>query len=142
MIAEKHTMNDQFIKSDCLIFTPDDVDLSFSPLRKYLKEKTFVLGAFNPALCRLPSGNLMMMVRVAEALSNPVAGTNVYTIRWDEEKNYHTEGWPLAELDMKDPRNLFFQRKSVRLTQGLGNRLLGVHANDECAHVMKSKRPR
>ena len=89
---------------DCLIFTPDDVDLSFSPLRKYLKEKIFVLGTFNPALCRLPSGNLIMMVRVAEALSNPVVEGNAYALRWNEEKNYHTAGWPLTEVDMRDPR--------------------------------------
>lgn len=104
MIAGQHTKDDRFIKSDRLIFTPGDVDLSFSPLKKYLKEKTFVLGAFNPALCRLPSGNLMMMVRVAEALLNPVAENKVYSIRWDAEKNYLTEAWPLAEVDMKDPR--------------------------------------
>jgi predicted GH43/DUF377 family glycosyl hydrolase len=104
MITSQLTMNSSFIKSDCLIFTPDDVDLSFSPLRKNLIETTYVLGAFNPALCRLPSGNLLMMVRVAEALSNPVIGDKVYTIRWDAEKNYLAEAWPLAEVDMKDPR--------------------------------------
>ena len=104
MIATQHTTNSSFIKSDRLIFTPDEVDLSFSPLRKNLNETTYVLGAFNPALCRLPSGNLLMMVRVAEALSNPVIDDKVYTIRWDAEKNYLAEAWPLAEVDMKDPR--------------------------------------
>ena len=104
MNADQHTINSSFIKSDCLIFTPDDVDLSFSPLRKSLNEKTFVLGAFNPALSRLPSGNLMMIVRVAEALSNPVRDDRAYSIRWGEEKNYIAEGWPLADVDMKDPR--------------------------------------
>jgi len=104
MITSQLTTNDSFIKSDCLIFTPDEVDLSFSPLRRNLSEKTYVLGAFNPALCRLPSGNLLMMVRVAEALSNPVIDDKVYTIRWDAEKNYLAEAWPLADVDMKDPR--------------------------------------
>src|SRR5688572_24277089 len=104
MIGSQHTKSNTFIKSDSLIFTPDEIDLSFSPLRKNLNEKTYVLGAFNPALCRLPSGNLMMMVRVAEALSNPVAGDRVFTIRWDAEKNYLAEAWPLTEVDMKDPR--------------------------------------
>ena len=56
-----------YILYDQVIFSPDDVDLSYSPLRNGLKEKTFVLGAFNPGLCRLPNGNLLMMVRVAEA---------------------------------------------------------------------------
>ena len=35
---------------DYLIFRPDDVDLTRSPLRKSLAEPTFVLGAFNPGL--------------------------------------------------------------------------------------------
>ncbi len=64
-------MNNNYIKSDHLIFSPDDVDLSRSPLRNELKEEdTYVLGAFNPGLCRLPNGNLMNMVRLAEPLSN------------------------------------------------------------------------
>jgi predicted GH43/DUF377 family glycosyl hydrolase len=104
MIASQHLINNSFVKSDCLVFTPDDVDLSFSPLRKSLDEKTFVLGAFNPALSCLPSGNLVIMVRIAEALSNPVIGDKAYTIRWDEEKNYLAEAWPLADVDMQDPR--------------------------------------
>src|SRR3546814_15264932 len=57
---------------DYLIFCPDDVDLSRSPLRRGVNEPTFVLGAFNPGLARLPSGNLLLMVRVAEALQNAV----------------------------------------------------------------------
>ena len=38
------------IKYDHIIFSPADVDLSFSPLRNGLKESTYVLGAFNPFL--------------------------------------------------------------------------------------------
>jgi predicted GH43/DUF377 family glycosyl hydrolase len=91
-------------KSDFLIFTPDDVDLSHSPLRNELKEKTFVLGAFNPGLCRLPNGNLLMMVRIAEALTNPVVKDEVHTIRWDTEKGFLAEAWPVSEVNMIDPR--------------------------------------
>ena len=46
------------LAQDYLIFTPDDVDLSRSPLRRGVNEPTFVLGAFNPGLARLPNGNL------------------------------------------------------------------------------------
>jgi len=104
MIASQHTMNNGFIKSDYLIFTPDDVDLSFSPLRKNLDKKTYVLGAFNPALCRLPSGNLMMMVRVAEALSDAVHEDKAHCIRWEKD-GYTTDAWPAAEVNMNDPRS-------------------------------------
>ena len=92
------------IKYDQLIFSPGDVDLSFSPLRKGLKEKTFVLGAFNPGLCRLRNGNLLMMVRIAETLSNAVVEKNVQCIRWDKEEGYVTDLWPLSEVTMTDPR--------------------------------------
>ncbi len=79
---------DQYIQSDILIFRPDDVDLSYSPLRKNLRQETYVLGAFNPGLCRLKNGNLLMMVRVAEALKTPIAGNKVRSIRWDNENDY------------------------------------------------------
>jgi len=95
---------------DHLIFTPDDVDLTRSPLRKTLphhgdaQDSTFVLGAFNPGLCRLPNGNLLLMVRIAEALRTPVHGNKIHCIRWDAEKNYTTDGWPLSAVEIRDPR--------------------------------------
>jgi beta-1,2-mannobiose phosphorylase / 1,2-beta-oligomannan phosphorylase len=107
-------MNNSFIESDYLIFTPGDVDLSYSPLRNGLKEKTYVLGSFNPGLCRLPNGNLLMIVRVAEALLNPIVEDKVYCIRWDKEKGFVTDAWPLAEVTMRDPRQ--FRINSYRVT--------------------------
>lgn len=92
------------IKSDHLIFSPKDVDLSFSPLRNGLKEDTYVLGAFNPGLCRLPNGNLLIMVRVAEALSNAVVEDKVHCIRWDKDDRYVADAWSLSEVTMNDPR--------------------------------------
>jgi hypothetical protein len=53
---------------DYLIFTPDDVDLSALAAPRSLDVPTYVLGAFNPGFTRLPNGNLLLMVRVAEAL--------------------------------------------------------------------------
>ncbi len=97
-------MHPHFIISDHLIFTPADVDLTRSPLRNGLKGGTYVLGAFNPGLCRLPGGNLLMMVRVAEALSRPVNKDRVHCIRWDAQDNFSTDTWPLNEVDMQDPR--------------------------------------
>jgi len=90
-------------KYDQIIFSPSDVDLSFSPLRNGIKEGTYILGAFNPGLCRLSNGNLLMMVRVAEALSNAIVGDKVHSIRW-KENSYVTDAWPLSEVTMNDPR--------------------------------------
>ncbi|HSB91482.1 MAG TPA: hypothetical protein VLC28_00130, partial [Flavitalea sp.] len=92
------------IISDILIFKPDDVDLQKSPLRKGIQEKTFVLGSFNPGLCRLPNGNLLLMVRIAEALLEPIKGNFVQCIRWDESKGFVVDAWPKADVDMSDPR--------------------------------------
>ncbi|WP_454884667.1 glycoside hydrolase family 130 protein [Sphingomonas oryzagri] len=91
------------MSDDYLIFTPDDVDLARSPLRRSIAEPTFVLGAFNPALTRLPSGDLLLMVRVAEALVTPVEGDHARAIRWTADgyvlDRHHVEG-----IDMADPR--------------------------------------
>src|ERR1700739_3137026 len=94
----------EYIKSDKLIFKPDDVDLSKSPLRKGLTDLTYVLGAFNPGLTRLPNGNLLLMVRVAEALKEAVYNNKAHCIRWDKDKGFLTEGWELDKVEMKDPR--------------------------------------
>jgi predicted GH43/DUF377 family glycosyl hydrolase len=91
------------IVSDRVLFSPDDVDLSRSPLRKDLGNNTFVLGAFNPGLCRLPNGNLLMMVRVAESLREPQSGDDVYCIRW-QPGGYTRDAWPKQKVDARDPR--------------------------------------
>lgn len=96
-------MNNNYIKSDHLIFAPDDVDLAYSPIRNALKEQTYVLGAFNPGMCRLPNGNLLLIVRIAEALSNAVVNDKVHCIRW-ERGGYVTDAWPANKVNMSDPR--------------------------------------
>lgn len=89
--------------ADRLVLKPDDIDLSRSPLAGHLDAETYVLGAFNPGLARLPNGNLLMMVRVAEALRTPVRDGKVHAIRW-EEGCYVLDGWPLEFVNTADPR--------------------------------------
>jgi predicted GH43/DUF377 family glycosyl hydrolase len=91
--------------SDRIIFGPGDVDLSRSPLRVSISDDTYVLGAFNPGLTRLPNGNLLMMVRVAEALRTPVRDDHVLALRWDEG-GYVIDRFPRASINDKDPRQL------------------------------------
>jgi predicted GH43/DUF377 family glycosyl hydrolase len=91
------------VLSDQLIFTPDDVDLSRSPMAGKLKAETFVLGAFNPGLTVMPNGNLLMMVRVAEALKHPIENGAVRAIRW-ADGDYCLDTWPLETADTSDPR--------------------------------------
>lgn len=90
---------------DKLILTPDDIDLSRSPLAGQLGVETYVLGAFNPGLTRLPNGNLLMMVRIAEALREPIRDGHVHAIRWDGNKNgFVLDAWKLEMVDTADPR--------------------------------------
>ena len=92
---------------DRLVFGPNDVDLGASPLRE-LEAETFVLGAFNPGLTRLPNGNLLLMVRVAEALKNPIVDGAIHAIRWIGHGNYTLDAHPLKQFDTSDPRHFEF----------------------------------
>jgi predicted GH43/DUF377 family glycosyl hydrolase len=93
---------------DQIIFTPHDVDLTRSPLAGRIDAETYVLGAFNPGLTRLANGNLLMMVRVAEALRQPIRDGHVHAIRWTAE-GYWLDAWPLALVDTADPRKFMMR---------------------------------
>ena len=67
---------------DRIVFGPGDVDLARSPLAGRIDAETYVLGAFNPGMTRLANGNLLLMVRVAEALKTPVRDNHIHAIRW------------------------------------------------------------
>jgi len=99
---------------DILIFRPSDVDLKRSPLRLSLAAPTHVLGAFNPGLTRLPSGNLLMMVRVAEALNDPIVDGHARAIRWTPE-GYVLDRYPLESVSMTDPRQFSLRSTAHRL---------------------------
>ena len=93
--------------TDRLVLTPPMVDLARSPLAGQFDAETYVLGAFNPALTRLANGNLLMMVRIAEALREPIYEDMVHAIRWDGDRTggrYVLDGWPLELADTADPR--------------------------------------
>lgn len=103
---------------DRLVFGPDDIDLARSPLAGQFDAETYVLGAFNPALTRLPNGNLAIFVRVAEALRKPVFDGNIHAIRWEAvgeprpalgrtepgSGRYVLDPWPVDFCDTADPR--------------------------------------
>ena len=93
---------------DHLIFTPAHVDLARSPLAGQIDEETYVLGAFNPGMTRLPNGNLLLMVRIAEALRHPIRDGHVRAIRW-EDGTYHLDAWPLELVDTADPRKFMMR---------------------------------
>ncbi len=102
------------ILHDALIFTPDDVDLARSPLAGRIEAETYVLGAFNPGLTRLPSGNLLLMVRVAEALKHPIRDQHIHAIRW-EAGCYRLDPWPIGQVDPSDPRKFMMRQAGWRV---------------------------
>jgi predicted GH43/DUF377 family glycosyl hydrolase len=93
---------------DALVFGPDDVDLSRSPLAGQLDAETYVLGAFNPGMTRLANGNLLLMVRVAEALRHPIRDQQIHAIRWNGA-GYVLDAWPLSLVDTSDPRKFMMR---------------------------------
>ncbi len=100
---------------DKIIFSPKNVDLKYSPLRKNINEPTFVLGAFNPGLERLDNGNLIMIIRVAEALVNQIDNEQLKIIRWVNNE-YRIESYPVSKFDTTDPRKFlatFYKHSKV-----------------------------
>ena len=95
---------------DWLIFRPDDVDLSRSPLRATLDVPTRVLGAFNPGLTRLPNGNLLLMVRVAETL----AAADSRSISWTPN-GFVVLSFPPDDVEHDDPRFFHVHQPPHRL---------------------------
>ncbi|WP_353203149.1 glycosidase [Sphingomonas sp.] len=93
---------------DALIFTPADVDLTKSPLAGKVDAETYVLGAFNPGMTRLANGNLLLMVRVAEALRTPIQDQHIHAIRWFDG-GYCLDAWPLEYVDTADPRKFMMR---------------------------------
>jgi beta-1,2-mannobiose phosphorylase / 1,2-beta-oligomannan phosphorylase len=93
------------LKNDFIVFGPGDVDLSRSPLRNGIDEETFILGAFNPGFTRLPNGNLLLMVRVAEALREQVQKDHVLSLRWHDGR-YIIDRFPRTGVNTADPRTL------------------------------------
>jgi hypothetical protein len=101
-----------------IIFSPSDVDLDRSPLRASLGRETYVLGAFNPGLARLPNGNLLLMVRIAEALSEPIKDGFIRAIRWEDGK-YVIDSYSLDEVETDDPRKFTLKRYKPNVVYAL-----------------------
>ena len=91
---------------DKIVFSPADVDMNYSPLRSQLNTETYVLGAFNPGMTRLPNGNMLLMVRIAESLSNPESDNMYKVLRWSKEKGYVYDLIPTDSIVKSDLRKI------------------------------------
>ncbi|MBN8807765.1 MAG: glycosidase [Sphingomonas sp.] len=99
---------------DELVFDPRDVDLSRGPLAGQIDAETYCLGAFNPGMTRLPNGNLLLMVRVAEALRQPIVDQHIHAIRW-HDGGYVLDPWPIEMVDTADPRKFMMRTGGWRV---------------------------
>ena len=106
-----------------------------------------MLGAFNPGLTRLPNGNLLLMVRVAEALRAPVREDAAHAIRATGDGAFVLDAYPVDQLDLRDPRKFALRThfwKSMALTSL--SWLLPVEMSADglevvCAHYDKAIAP-
>ena len=97
---------------DKILFSPRDIDPKELPISQEIGLETYAFGTFNPGLCRLPNGNLLMMVRVAEALVEPRVGDQIQVIRFNSHsKSFELNHYPVAELDFTDPRKYRFKNE-------------------------------
>jgi predicted GH43/DUF377 family glycosyl hydrolase len=99
---------------DRIVIAPGDIDLSRSPLAGHFAAETFVLGAFNPGMTRLPGGNIVLFVRVAEALREPIRDGHVHAVRWHDGR-YVIDAWPLNRVDTTDPRTFVVRGEAWRV---------------------------
>lgn len=131
-------MNNKLFK-DIIVFSPGDIDLSQSPLRNGINEETYVLGAFNPGLTRLPNGNLLMMVRVAEALKENVRDDELYVIRKPIDSKFIIEKFDLNNFHTSDPRKYLSKKYTHTKVYALTSYswLLPVELSMDGLEVMK-----
>lgn len=109
-------MKQGHILSDKIVLSPVDIDLNQCPIHVNTGLDTFILGAFNPGMTRLPNGNLLLMVRVAEAIKEPIKEGRFRFIRWIPGGDYVVEEHPTFQLDTSDPRKFrFLEYEHIRV---------------------------
>jgi len=90
---------------DRIIFSPNDIKEEFKSLDKDIDQKTEILGTFNPGLTKLPNGNVLLMVRVAEALKEWKTKESILSPRFDvKSKKFVIDAYPKKIVALKDPR--------------------------------------
>lgn len=101
-------MQQVILQKDKIILSPSDIDLNKCPIHCKTGLDTYILGAFNPGMTRLPNGNILLMIRVAESIKEPIQEGKFRYIRWSPDKKYIVEKHPTFQLDTTDPRKFRF----------------------------------
>lgn len=99
---------------------------------------THAFGTFNPGLCRLPSGNLLMMVRVAEALTEPRLGDEVRVLRFNSGiQSFEVNHYQAKDIDFTDPRKYQFKNEADIYVLTSLSWLLPVELNADGTQVLE-----
>ncbi len=123
---------------DQILFGPRDIDPEELPVARITGEETYVLGAFNPGLCRLPNGHLLIMVRVAEALRAPVSDDTLRVLRFAADNDsFVLDPYPVADIDFTDPRKYRFKRDGDIYALTSLSWLLPVELDEEGQEVIE-----
>lgn len=109
------------ISKDKILFSPGDISSDFRPVGKDTNQETYIMGTFNPGMTRLKNNNILLMVRVAEALKKFKTETEVFTPRMDlKKKKFVLDSYPRKYVKFTDPRHLDIQQENnsvaIRLT--------------------------
>jgi len=124
---------------DKILVAPDDIDLAYSPIKKDIDVDTFVLGAFNPGMAKLPYGNIILMIRIAEALKTPIVDDKIHSIRWDSKKGYVLDAYNINDVDTSDPRSFTLKEYYPMQVDALTSLswLLPVELTSDGAEIVK-----
>ena len=123
---------------DKILIAPSDIDSQKLPVGQDIDQETYVLGAFNPGFCRLPNGNTLMMVRVAEALCEPRRGDRLQILRYDAGINSFTvDTYAADHFDFSDPRKHKFKNAEDVYALTSLSWLLPVELDEDGKNVVK-----
>lgn len=109
--------------NDKIIFSPGDIDPDFRPVGKDTGKETFIVGTFNPGMTRLKNNNILLVIRVAEALKKPIGKGYVLTPRMDsKKKKFVLDKFPRKIIKFKDPREIDI----IQENKSIAMRLTGI----------------
>ncbi len=123
---------------DKILLNPHDIDPKELPVGQGTGLETYVFGTLNPGLCRLPNGNLLMMVRIAEALSEPRTGNETQVLRYNTlTGSFDVNHYQTRDLDFADPRKYRFKNEGEIYALTSLSWLLPVELDSEGTQVIE-----
>ena len=92
--------------NDKVVFSPENISINFCPVAKDTGKETFILGTFNPGMSRLKNNNILLMIRIAEALKGFKGKDFVFTPRMNlKKKKFVLDSYPRKDVKFSDPRH-------------------------------------